>query len=154
MSYYTEFVREFAERSRSNLERIEAKKHRGEKYYEVTQLINSLLGMLVFIHEDEILSNKRLVCIPGFPDVKPIVGKRKTRLSDLVEALRNAVCHGQIKQAATGDSKTITGFTFWTTPSRGEKPRRRTWEAKYSLAEIRFIAIYLTKLIPELPSQK
>ncbi len=127
MSYYTNFVKDFAERSRSNLERLEADERRGGEYHEVTQLINSLLGMLVFLHEDEILSNPRLESIQGFPNVKPTVGNRKTSLSDLIKALRNAVCHRQIEQTATADGKTITGFTFWTTPSRGEKPRRRTW---------------------------
>lgn len=147
MTEYTNFVKDFAERSRLNLMGLEAKERRGGEFYEVTQLINSLLGMLVFIHEDDIPPNTRIESIQGFPNVKPIVGERKTRLSDLVEALRNAVCHGQIKQAATGDSKTITGFTFWTTPSRGKKPRPKTWKAKYSLAEIRWNAVYLTELI-------
>ena len=149
MSEYTEFVKEFAERSRSNLERLEAKKRRGEKYYEVTQLINSLLGMLVFIHEDDIPTKTRLESIQGFPNITPIVGKRKTRLSDLIESLRDAVCHGQIEQDATGDGETITGFTFWKTRSRGKKPRPPIWKAKYSLDEIRWIAVYLTELITD-----
>ena len=149
MSNYTDFVKDFAERSRLNLEGLEANERRGGEIYEVTQLINSLLGMLVFIHEDELLPNTRLDGIPGFPNVKPIVGKRKTKLSDLVETLRNAVCHRQIEQAATGDGRTITGFSFWTTRSRGKKPRPTIWKAKYSLAEIRCIANHLTELITD-----
>ena len=149
MTEYTNFVKDFAERSRSNLMRLEAKERRGGKYYEVTQLINSLLGMLVFIHEEELLRNTRLDGIPGFPNVKPVVGKRKTKLSDLVEALRDAVCHRQIEQDTTGGSETITGFTFWKTRSRGKKPRPPIWKAKYSLDEIRWIAVYLTELITD-----
>ena len=154
MTEYTNFVKDFAERSRLNLMGLEAKERCGGEFYEVTQLINSLLGMLVFIHENDIPPNTRIESIQGFPNVTPIVGKRKTRLSDLIEALRDAVCHGQIEQDATGDGETITGFTFWKTRSRGKKPRPAIWKAKYSLDEIRFIANYLTELITEPPSQK
>ena len=44
MSKYTDFVKDFAERSRLNLKRLEAKERRGGEFYEVTQLINSLLA--------------------------------------------------------------------------------------------------------------
>ncbi len=76
MSNYTDFVKDFAERSRLNLERLEANERCGGQFYEVTQLINSLLGMLVFIQEDEKLPNTSVESIQGFPNFKPILGKR------------------------------------------------------------------------------
>ncbi|MCZ6773359.1 MAG: HEPN family nuclease [Proteobacteria bacterium] len=148
MTEYTNFVKDFAERSRSNLMRLEAKERRGGKYYEVTQLINSLLGMLVFIQEDESLPNVRVECIQDFPSITTTVGAQKGKLRSLIKALRDAVAHGQIKDFSE-DDKTIAGFTFWTTSTRGKKPRAPVWKVALTLENIRWIANYLTNRISD-----
>src|SRR5262245_2160707 len=58
MSAYADLIRDFADRTRKNLEVIEklASTHLGEKPHEgvfkVTQLVNSLLGLLVFPQQE------------------------------------------------------------------------------------------------------
>ena len=45
---YEELVSDFATRTRENLSVIRALQHQGQKVYEVTALMNSMLGLLVF----------------------------------------------------------------------------------------------------------
>ena len=45
---YQDLVRDFARRTRTNLEFIRHARNHGESVYEVTQLVNSMLGLLVF----------------------------------------------------------------------------------------------------------
>lgn len=148
MGVYTEFVRDFAKRSRENLEHVEAEKRHGGEFHEVTQLINSLLGMLVFIQEEESLPNVRVECIQDFPSITTIDGDQKGELRMLIKALRDAVAHGQIKELSE-DGETIAGFTFWTTQTRVEKPRPVVWKVALTLENIRWIANYLTNRISD-----
>lgn len=45
---YEDLVADFAERTRSNLDVLQKAQASGERVYEVTALVNSLLGLLVF----------------------------------------------------------------------------------------------------------
>lgn len=51
MEYHERFIIDFAKRTRANLEFIEQAKPSGDQVFEVTQLVNSLLGLLVFSRE-------------------------------------------------------------------------------------------------------
>lgn len=48
---YSDVVKDFAERTLVNLRQIESLSESGYEAYEVTQLINSLLGLLIFPKE-------------------------------------------------------------------------------------------------------
>ncbi len=45
---YKEVIQDFARRTRKNLEAIDRLHAEGRQVYEVTQLVNSTLGLLVF----------------------------------------------------------------------------------------------------------
>ena len=138
---YQDVVRDFAERTRKNLEVIEKIKGQQSEseVFEVTQLINSMLGLLVFPQQryfdsiprtplDEL--EKQGWTIPktreNFPEAR--------NLQDLVRLLRNAIAHFNIKFAADSPSK-ITGVIIWNNNREG----RKTWEAELSLEDLRQI---------------
>ncbi len=145
MSEYVDFVRDFATRTRENLEFIRTRKDCGANVNEVTQLINSLLGMLIFIQAKDDLPEARLEDIPEFPDIRRLKGRRaKKKFSLFIKAMRDAIAHGQIKQTKN-KAKKITGFEFWTTPKKD--PETKIWHIECSLDAIYEIAIILTKRI-------
>ena len=53
MSMYHEFTKDFVERTLENLKYIEEAEKEGRSTYEVTQLINSFLGLIVFPQEQD-----------------------------------------------------------------------------------------------------
>ena len=104
---YQHLVRDFARRSRRNLDFIREARKRGEEVYEVTQLVNSMLGLLV-LPKERYLQNIPDVSLDdlrrdGWPE--PVLnGKfsRVTGLRDLVGALRHSVAHFNIEFTETG----------------------------------------------------
>ncbi len=145
---YADFVREFATRTRHNLEKIEAQSAAGFDVYEVTQLINSLLGMVVFIREKGGLPKTHLSEIACFPKVDFILGKDRTeKFDEFIKFVRHAVAHGNVEVKAKGKgSKTITHLVLWNKPPWEAE---EIWRIKCSIDEIRWIAIKLTELIAE-----
>ena len=112
---YTHFVKEFFDRTRINIEIIEGKRTIKDKK-EVTQLINSFLGLLVVPNEKFDFSNKQSGCDEKhlkYVDEKSYEGivqiikslKKENKLfcdypradeypvSDFIKHLRNAICH-------------------------------------------------------------
>ncbi|MFO0788063.1 MAG: HEPN family nuclease [Pirellulales bacterium] len=135
---YDNLIRDFAERTLKNLEAIEAavKTDPDADVYEVTQLINSMLGLLVFPKE------RFFKYIPPIPleDVRasgwPIPRmersyRRPKDLRKLVNCLRNGISHCQIKFDTDGHR--LTGLTIWNADQYGNK----TWEAHLVLIELR-----------------
>lgn len=82
-----DFVSDFAERTLANLEKIEKEKSDDAKY-EVTQLVNSLLGLIVFPKEREVTDDK---CVKNL--VPYII---KTNNYSLIQHMRNAISHSHI----------------------------------------------------------
>jgi len=100
--------------------------------YPVTQLWNSLLGLVVLPREVE---NNRLSRIAmadllgaGWPDIET-GGDRAKTLGAFVRALRNAVAHFNVEFQA--DDNEIRRVTVWNNPmNRGVVDRSvRSWEA-------------------------
>jgi HEPN family protein len=91
----------FAERTRVNLEFIEESKAEGCDVHVVTQLANSLLGLVVFVWEKEFVDHMQDLELEklvheGWPriEVTKDEDKIKTRtLYDFVRRLRNGVAH-------------------------------------------------------------
>ena len=64
---YQDVIRDFAERTRANLRAIERLGTEGVEAYETTQLLNSMLGLLVFPREEFIEGRKRLARAEDLP---------------------------------------------------------------------------------------
>jgi hypothetical protein len=99
---YENLLKDFTVRTRHNLSLIEAQKDVGHEAFETTQLINSLLGLLVLPQE------RMLSAIPdlplselharGWPAFESEGSFRPPRtLKPLVRYLRNAVAHFNIE---------------------------------------------------------
>ncbi len=90
----------FAERTRENLEFILEASSRGQHVHAVTQLVNSMLGLVCFPWETVVLDRAKQVpfdTLPkdGWPQFNLTLGKCDT-LHDLLWHLRNAVAHGHM----------------------------------------------------------
>ena len=105
----------FAQRTLQNLEIIEREVPIDSGFHPITQLINSLVGLVVFIHEKEFVSHFANLPLSelvgkGWPRVqidKDDDEKRPTRaLGDLVWHLRNAIAHGRI--SFSSDSRDLS----------------------------------------------
>ena len=135
-----ELVRIFSERTLINLEYIEQKCHAGEQVYDATQLINSLLGLIVFPKERDFMR------IPEIPldDLEgwPHVEKTGTcsNLRDFCRRMRNAVAHCNILLLG---SELIEGVKFQNKNKNGNV----TWEHDFNIDEVKKIACMLHKTL-------
>jgi hypothetical protein len=136
MDYETPLVRSFAART---LEYIEKQQNLGEDVYEVTQLINSLLGLLIFPQQRFIEAIPKTPLLEleaqGWPSIQIIQGQSECKtLYDLVRYLRNGVAHFNIRFAANQDGQ-IQGLQIW-----NYRHGQRNWEAQLSISQLRMIA--------------
>jgi hypothetical protein len=137
---YEEVVRDFAARTQKNLSVIERLLKNGEEVFEATQLVNSMLGLLVFPREEFI---KQIPQTPlselkksGWPIPRVLNGFPQVNdLRELVRYLRNAIAHFNIKFIGDGSNE-IRLLKVWNTnPNTGKK----TWEAELSPSDLRAI---------------
>lgn len=120
MSMYAEFTKDFATRTLENLYYIETAEENGENTYEVTQLINSFLGLIVFPREQDeervcrvsidptILDNLRL----GITGNTYTGRHEEVNLQNLIYHFRNAISHGHIEPHADRN-KEISVLEFY-----------------------------------------
>jgi hypothetical protein len=90
----------FADRTRKNLKRIQTAYAANEDVHVVTQVGNSLLGLIVFPFERKIaggVADLKLSELSelGWPTWEITLGKANT-LGQLIKHLRNATAHGRI----------------------------------------------------------
>jgi hypothetical protein len=90
----------FAARTRENLEFVLDASSRGQHVHAVTQLVNSMLGLVCFPWEALVLDQAKQLpfeTLPqdGWPKFVVTLGKCNT-LHDLLRHLRNAVAHGHM----------------------------------------------------------
>lgn len=151
-------VQDFAQRTQANLDAIRRLRAEGQPVYEVTQLMNSLLGLLVFPKEKffEVLPNMPLNQLKreGWP-VPVISGpyRQARNLKQLIRFLRNAVAHFNIEfLPAPGHPEDlppeITGLRVWNT-YEGAK----TWEATLSLEDLQGITERFLALVIQINSR-
>jgi len=146
---YEDVIRDFAERTRKNLRAIEHLLADGEEVYEVTQLVNSMLGLLVFPREEFIdrIPETSLIDLKrkGWPIPKVRSGfPQISNLKELVRYLRNAIAHFNIEFIGDGTNQ-IRLLRVWNINRMGAK----TWEADLGLSDIRGIAERFTGLLLE-----
>ncbi len=143
---YKEVIKDFAQRTRRNLEVIEQLEAEGQEVYEVTQLINSTLGLLVFPQQEyvnaippiPITEMKRM----GWP-IPRVTGnyKQVDDLNQLVRYLRNAIAHYNIKFIGDGKNR-IQLLQVW-----NEHHGDKTWEAELSVNDLRKITDRFTAML-------
>ena len=153
---YEEVIADFAQRTAANLNAIRAMRARDSKadVYEVTQLVNSMLGLLVFpqqrymdrIPETSIAELER----DGWP-IPSVIGDypQVKDLRELVRMLRNAVTHCNLEFQPGPDSE-IQRLYLWNTHPRTHAV---TWKAEMMVADLdgitqKFIELLLNKKAP------
>jgi hypothetical protein len=129
---------EFIARTQKNLIAIECLKEKGVEVYEVTQLLNSMLGLLIFPKERRLYEKIQ----PKSWDTMveegwPLPSGDKAHVSDLEELIRhmrNAVAH--CKFNLTTDHDEISSIEFRDIPS--------LWTGVYDVASLRkFVYMFL-----------
>ena len=154
MDYHT-LVEDFARRTRSNLEALRRLQDGGVEVFEVTALLNSMLGLLVFPQQSYV---NRLPEVPlvelareGWPVPTFEVGHVEAQnLKQLVRMLRNAIAHFNIQfEAPQGQ---ISGLRLWNTDPRSGKV---TWRVRLSTSELEAISLqFVALLLNESPLAK
>lgn len=137
---YKKVVGDFAYRTRQNLAFIDnAKKSESGAVYEFTQLVNSLLGLLVFPKE-QYLSQIPATPLPalvaqGWLPIRITLGKENCKdLRQLITFMRHGIAHFNIEFETDGSE--VTGLKIWNYPG-GRKENGKNWEAYFSEAELR-----------------
>lgn len=137
---YQNVIRDFARRTRHNLtvlRNLQAQ-HPELEIYEVTQLVNSMLGLLVFPQQQYI---RNIPALPldelagqGWP-IPKVRGDypQVSDLNQLVRYLRNAIAHCNV-EFLSDETLKIRGIVVWNV--RGG---RIDWKAELSLEEIEMI---------------
>ena len=156
MDYHNEFIVDFAQRTLANLKYIDAQvkgiPDEKRKLYEVTQLVNSLLGLLVFPREQYMKEIPETplneLVAKGWPEIKTTRGTLpKDNLHQLMRMLRNGVAHCNLEFVSDLDHK-ICGIRIW-----NGKPCNEcgavTWEATLSIVDLRKIVEKFVELIEE-----
>ena len=144
---YKNLVKDFALRTRANLELIRKEANEGKEAYEVTQLINSMLGLLVFPQQE--FYNK----IPNTPlselekegwPIPEVQGDypQVSNLKKLARYLRNGISHFNLVFTSKGQH--IDGIIIW-----NENNGETTWKAALKLDELEGIVKKFTELLDD-----
>lgn len=142
---YNDLIKDFALRTRANLEYIK-EQHNKTKVFEVTQLINSMLGLLILpqqltksIPETSLkeLENKKWPMLQMLDSFPPALNLR-----ELMRYLRNGVSHGHI-HFISNPAKEISGVEIWNINNKG----KITWKAKLTIEELEAITVNFISLI-------
>lgn len=145
---YKDVVADFAERTRKNLEVIKdiQKKQKDSQVFEVTQLINSMLGLLVF--PKEAYFNKipaislSQIAKQGWPIPNVRAGYLPPKtLRDMIRLLRNAIAHFNLEFTIDKNDQ-ISGLVVW-----NEYEGTKTWEAELSIADLEGITLRFIDLL-------
>jgi hypothetical protein len=145
---YEDVVKDFAKRTKHNLAVIKGLKEDEKEVYEVTQLINSMLGLLVFPKETYFtnIPRKSLEDLKTEGWVIPeVVGDfpQAKDLRELIRYLRNAIVHFNVKFCDDGFNR-VTGIEVWNTRPGREDPN---WKARLSIFELESITERFLDLI-------
>lgn len=128
---------EFIARTQKNLIAIECLKEKGVEVYEVTQLLNSMLGLLIFPRERFYKKIQPKSWDEMVEEGWPLPSGDNAHVSDLEELIRhmrNAVAH--CKFNLTTDHDEISSIEFRDIPS--------FWTGVYDVASLRkFVYMFL-----------
>jgi hypothetical protein len=141
-------VAEFAHRTTINLHAIRTLRDQGAEVFEVTQLISSLLGLLVFPREHylDYIPDKSLdeLVADGWPIPRVNGGfSAPDDLRALITYLRNAVAHFNLELLPDSDNQ-IAGIRVWNI--RNDK---KDWIAELTISQLENIVTRFADLILE-----
>ncbi len=141
---------EFAARTLKNLQALEAAHERGESVHLVTQMVNSLLGLIVFPLEKRFvrfLLKQQLddLVARGWPSWAFSLDRSDT-LGDLVYHLRNAVAHGRI--TFSSDSRNPSEVALEVADAR-PKTQEIYWRASIGATDLRHFCVRYAKLLED-----
>ena len=155
MSMYELFIKDFVVRTNKNLEYIEEKKENGDEVYEVTQLVNSFLGLIVFPKE------KALDQIRRISDDQHIIQiitsciiensyqgrRREINLTNLIYHIRNAIAHGGV-EFFHDESNEIHSISFYDYIKNKRGTIREKFYIVMDISQIRaFVKLFSEKFI-------
>jgi len=131
---------EFIARTKKNLIAIECLKDKGCEVYEVTQLLNSMLGLLVFpkekLYKKIQPKNWDMMVKEGWP-LPSGDNAKVSDLEELIRKMRNAVAHINIE--LVNDGNEIIGIRFSSYHRKGQN-----WTGVYDIASLRkFVDMFL-----------
>ena len=138
---------EFIARTQKNLIAIECLKEKGVEVYEVTQLLNSMLGLLIFPKERRLYEKIQpkswdTMVEEGWP-LPSGDNAHVSDLEELIRHMRNAVAH--CKFNLTTDHDEISSIEFKSFRDRQRK--RLLWTGVYDVASLRkFVYMFLDHL--------
>ncbi|WP_027862593.1 HEPN family nuclease [Marmoricola sp. URHB0036] len=146
---YKHLIRDFASRTLENLDHIQAQEALGNHdVHPVTQLWNSLLGLVVAPREREVGLIPRTpmpkMRAQGWPKLSTLEGSEPEDLRDFLRYLRNAVAHFNVEFGAD-DGGEIEWVEIW---NRKGASGPVTWKARISVEDLeqlarRIAAMYL-----------
>jgi len=147
-----DFIKEFFERTVYNLKLYNKNNKSGNKNfkYEVTQLINSLLGLVVFVKEDDLSFNSiNLDTIVKIEDINWRYDHRNSgecedkNFSNFLRHIRNAISHKRLK--IKSKDKQISSVVF-----KDEQRRNNNiFEVELNIEQINSLVKELSKCIEE-----
>ena len=124
---------EFIARTQKNLKAIECLKQKGGEVYEVTQLLNSMLGLLIFpkekLYKKIQPKNWDMMVKEGWP-LPSGDNAKVSDLEELIRKMRNAVAHINIE--LVNDGNEIIGIRFSSYHRKGQN-----WTGVYDIASLR-----------------
>ena len=142
---YNELISDFADRTLRNLDFVQERVRDGEQdLYDVTQLWNSLLGLVVLpLETDKKRGNRRIPATPmtelgcqGWPRLTSS-GQDNESLHDVVKHLRHAVAHANVEFVPRSDGEIISVKIWNESPSGGHK-----WTGAATVEELeRFVRL-------------
>ncbi len=138
----------FAKFTRENLKFIEEASKSHSSVHVVTQLANSLLGLVVFVWEKNFVKSIEDVPLEslrkdGWPSPELVIGECTT-LGQLVRHLRNAIAHGRI--TFSSDSKNLEEVML-TVEDKKNRNAPVDWSARMNAAELRVFCVKFTDLV-------
>lgn len=150
MEYHT-LVRDFIKRTQVNLEVIEScvTDNRCEAF-ETTQLLNSLLGLLILPQQryyDSIPHTPIHELIEqGWTIPRPVDDYPQVEtLHKLLRYLRNSIAHFNVE--FHGDNGQLSAITVWNVPHGALQP---DWKARLEFSELRTFIDHFSKLIGDI----
>ena len=154
-----------ARRTKKNLEYIYLRKAEGKDVEEFTQLLNSMLSMVISLREDYYKGShipwqtlQQMGLLQGKTRLETITGKKATQtspnlqqvnsFSQLITKLRNAFAHNCFEIISDKETKQITGIIVWNIPSgQDNKLPNRVWEADIVEADLKELAYLIVEYI-------
>lgn len=140
----------FALRTRKNLKRIDDAYAAHDDVHPVTQLVNSLLGLVVIPRERHLVSqlgkmDLEVLVASGWPKWTFEFGSCDT-LEDLMRRLRNSIAHGHFEFSSESTDLNAVTISVEDYKSRGAV---LIWRAKISAVDLKDFCLRFIELVEQ-----